>query len=152
MDIRGTGGLALRILNLGTKWGWVISFTPSRFTAGKRPLIHWIGRWVVLQSRSGGGGEEKTGYNSCEDKIPTSLSGFEFLPPVCNKLLSFHISATFYCFFLSSSFLSKQGFRTQKHCMPMSKYFPVPCWFCLVTKWLIFIAAVMTSFAVDQQT
>jgi hypothetical protein len=38
----------LLILNLGTRWGWVVSVTPRpRFTPGERtPEIHWIGGWV----------------------------------------------------------------------------------------------------------
>jgi hypothetical protein len=55
----GCGGIASRILDLGTRW-WAISFTP-------RPLYHqWKSLWYPLdrrlggpQSRSGRGGEEK---------------------------------------------------------------------------------------------
>jgi hypothetical protein len=38
----------LLILNLGTRWGWVVSVTPRpRFTPGERiPGTHWIGDWV----------------------------------------------------------------------------------------------------------
>jgi hypothetical protein len=38
----------LLILNLGTRWGWVISIMPRpRFTPGERtPGTHWIGGWV----------------------------------------------------------------------------------------------------------
>jgi hypothetical protein len=38
----------LLILNLGTRWGWVVSVTPRpRFTPGGRtPGTHWIGGWV----------------------------------------------------------------------------------------------------------
>jgi hypothetical protein len=38
----------LLILNLGTRWGWVVSVTPwPRFTPGERtPSTHWIGGWV----------------------------------------------------------------------------------------------------------
>jgi hypothetical protein len=39
----GRGGMLLLILNLGTKWGWVVSITPRpRFTSG----THWIGGCV----------------------------------------------------------------------------------------------------------
>jgi hypothetical protein len=36
------------ILNLCTRWGWVVSITPRpRFTPGERtPVTHWIGGWV----------------------------------------------------------------------------------------------------------
>jgi hypothetical protein len=38
----------LLILNLGTKWGWVVSIMPRpRFTPGERtPSTHWAGGWV----------------------------------------------------------------------------------------------------------
>jgi hypothetical protein len=38
----------LLILNLGTRWGWVVSIMPRpRFTPGKiTPGTHWIGGWV----------------------------------------------------------------------------------------------------------
>jgi hypothetical protein len=38
----------LLILNLGTRWGWVVSITPRpRFTPGERtPGTHWTGGWV----------------------------------------------------------------------------------------------------------
>jgi len=35
--------MALRILNLGTRWGWVVGFMPQPLNPGvKRPLYHWI--------------------------------------------------------------------------------------------------------------
>jgi hypothetical protein len=36
------------ILDLGTRWRWVVTFTPlSRFTTGEgAPATHWIGGWV----------------------------------------------------------------------------------------------------------
>jgi hypothetical protein len=35
------------ILDLGSRWRRVVSFTPCRFTPGERaPGIHWIGGWV----------------------------------------------------------------------------------------------------------
>jgi hypothetical protein len=39
----------LLILNLGTRWGWVVSITPwPRFTPVERtPGTHWSGGWVV---------------------------------------------------------------------------------------------------------
>jgi hypothetical protein len=38
----------LFILNLDTRWGWVVSITPRpRFTPGERTVgTHWIGGWV----------------------------------------------------------------------------------------------------------
>jgi hypothetical protein len=43
----GNGGIAPRILDLGTRWRWVISFTPQPLYPQERtPGIHWIGGWV----------------------------------------------------------------------------------------------------------
>jgi hypothetical protein len=36
------GGIATRILDLGTRWRWVVSFTPREGA----PSTHWIGGWV----------------------------------------------------------------------------------------------------------
>jgi hypothetical protein len=38
----GSGCIASRILDFGTKWWWVISLTPSE----RAPGTHWIGGWV----------------------------------------------------------------------------------------------------------
>lgn len=65
----------------------------------------------------------------------------------------------FICFILSDKIfegrdrdLPLQRNQFQQRCMLIPKYISVLCWFCLVAKWLILIAFVMTSFAVDQQT
>jgi len=36
-DVWGSGGIAPRILKHGTRWRWVVRFTPG---------IHWIGGWA----------------------------------------------------------------------------------------------------------
>jgi hypothetical protein len=36
----GTGGIAPRILDIGTRWRWVVSFTPRLYPPGKEPLVH----------------------------------------------------------------------------------------------------------------
>jgi hypothetical protein len=42
-----SGGIVPRILDLCTRWRWVVSFTPGCFTPSKRtPGTHWIGGWV----------------------------------------------------------------------------------------------------------
>jgi hypothetical protein len=42
-----SGGIAPRILNLGTRYKWVVSFTPLSLYSGARSLgSHWIGGWV----------------------------------------------------------------------------------------------------------
>jgi hypothetical protein len=58
--VLGSGGIAPRILDLGTIWRWVVSFTPRPFhLQGKNawyPLDRMLGG---TQSRSGRGGEDK---------------------------------------------------------------------------------------------
>jgi hypothetical protein len=53
--------LLLFILNLGTRWGWVVSVTPRpRFTPGERtPGTHWIGGWVGLRAGLDAGARRK---------------------------------------------------------------------------------------------
>jgi hypothetical protein len=56
----GIGGVAPRILNLGTTWRWLISFTPRPlYPQGKSPWYPLDRRLGGPQSRSGRGGEEK---------------------------------------------------------------------------------------------
>jgi hypothetical protein len=43
----GSGGIVPRLLDLGTGWKWVVSFTPRPlYPQGKSPGTHWIGGWV----------------------------------------------------------------------------------------------------------
>jgi hypothetical protein len=56
----GSGGIAPFILDLGTRWRSVISFTPRPlYSQGKNPLYPLDRRLGGPQSRSGRGGEEK---------------------------------------------------------------------------------------------
>jgi hypothetical protein len=56
----GAGGITPRILYLGTKWRWVVSFTPRPlYPQGKSPWYPLEKRLGGLQSRSGRGGEEE---------------------------------------------------------------------------------------------
>jgi hypothetical protein len=56
----GNGGIAPRILDLGIRWTWVVSFTPRPFyPQGKSPEYPLDRRLGGPQSRSGHGGEEK---------------------------------------------------------------------------------------------
>jgi hypothetical protein len=56
----GNGGIDPSILDLGTRWRWVISFTPRPlYPQGKSPRYTLDRRLGGLQSRSGHGGEEK---------------------------------------------------------------------------------------------
>jgi len=43
----GRGSIAPRILDLGTRWRWLVRFTPGGFTPrGRAPGTHWIRGWV----------------------------------------------------------------------------------------------------------
>jgi hypothetical protein len=54
------GGIAPRILDLDTRWKWVVSFTPQPlYRQGKSPRYPLDRRLGGPQSRSGRGGEEK---------------------------------------------------------------------------------------------
>jgi hypothetical protein len=56
----GSGDIAPCTLDLGTRWRWVVNFTPRPlYPREKAPCTHWIGSFVVPQSRSGHGAEEK---------------------------------------------------------------------------------------------
>jgi hypothetical protein len=56
----GSGGIAPRIFDLGTRRRWVISFTPRPlYLQGKSPRYALDKRMGGPQSRSGRGGEEK---------------------------------------------------------------------------------------------
>jgi hypothetical protein len=44
---KGSGGIAPCILNLGTRWRWVVCFTfQPLYPQGKSPSAHWLGGWV----------------------------------------------------------------------------------------------------------
>jgi hypothetical protein len=72
-----SGGIAPRILNLGTRWRWVVSFTTRPFyLQGKSPWYPLDRGLGGPQSRSGGGGEEKNsqpppGIDLCNTDRPT---------------------------------------------------------------------------------
>jgi hypothetical protein len=56
----GIGGIVPRILDLGTRWRWVVSFTPRPlYPQGKSPLYPLDRRLGGPQSLSGRSGEEK---------------------------------------------------------------------------------------------
>jgi hypothetical protein len=55
-----SGSIASRILELGTRWRWMVSFTSGQFyPQGKSPWYTLYRRLGGTQSRSGLGGEEK---------------------------------------------------------------------------------------------
>jgi hypothetical protein len=55
---RGSGGIAPRILDLGSGWRWVVSFTPQQLCSQGMSPRHPLDRLVGTESRSGRGGEE----------------------------------------------------------------------------------------------
>jgi hypothetical protein len=56
----GSGGIAPRTIDLGTRWRWVVSFTPRPFyPQGKSPWYVLDRRLCGPQNRSGCSGEEK---------------------------------------------------------------------------------------------
>jgi hypothetical protein len=56
----GSWGVAPRILDLGTRWRWVVSFTPwPLYLQRKSPWYPFDRRLAGPQSRSGRVGEEK---------------------------------------------------------------------------------------------
>jgi hypothetical protein len=48
--------IAPRILDLGTRWWWVVSYTPRE----RAPDTHWVGGLVGTKSQSWRGGEDKS--------------------------------------------------------------------------------------------
>jgi hypothetical protein len=59
-DVLGSRGIAPRILGLGTRWRWVVSFTPRPlYSQGKSPWYPLDRGLGGTLSRSGHGSEEK---------------------------------------------------------------------------------------------
>jgi hypothetical protein len=59
----GSGGVAPRILNLGARWRWVVSFmTHTLYVRRNNPRYPLDRRLCGPQSRSGRGGEEKSSH------------------------------------------------------------------------------------------
>jgi hypothetical protein len=67
----GSGGIASRILDLGTRWKWVVSFTPRPlYPKGKSPWYPLDRRLGGPQSRSGRGGGENNSQPLSEFEPP----------------------------------------------------------------------------------
>jgi hypothetical protein len=70
--ILGSGGIAPNILDLGTRWRWVVSFTlRSLYPQGKIPWCPLDRRLSKPQTRSGRGGEEKNSQSLPGLESPT---------------------------------------------------------------------------------
>jgi hypothetical protein len=66
----GSGGIAPRIRELGTRWSWVVSFTPRPLYLQGKSLQYPLDRRLNgPQSRSGHGSEEK--YSKPTPEIET---------------------------------------------------------------------------------
>jgi hypothetical protein len=77
--VLGSRGIAPRILDLGTRWRGVVSFTPDRFTPRERaPGTHLIGSWVGPRSRLDA---------IVKRKIPSPCQGIELpiIQPVAQR-------------------------------------------------------------------
>jgi hypothetical protein len=89
-----SGGIAPRILDLGTRWRWVVSFTPRPlYPQGKSPCYPLDRRLGGPQKRSGHGGEEK---NSQPPRTP-------IVKPVTQRYTDWAITALGSSLFISES-------------------------------------------------
>jgi hypothetical protein len=87
----GSGGTAPRILDLGTRWRWVVSFTTRPlYPQGKTPWYPFNRRLGGPRSRSGRGGEEKNTQPRRESNRRTPI-----VQPLAQSLyrLSYHGSS-----------------------------------------------------------
>jgi hypothetical protein len=71
--VLASGGIAPRILDLGTKWRWVVSFTPRPlYPHGKSPWYPLDRRLGGLRNRSGHSSEETNSQPLPELETPTN--------------------------------------------------------------------------------
>jgi hypothetical protein len=71
LSVRGSGRIALSILDLGTSWRWVVSVTPRPLYSGEGGLgTHWKGDWV----------SPRTDRHSVENSKLLTLPGLELRP------------------------------------------------------------------------
>jgi hypothetical protein len=83
----GSGGIAPRILDLGTRWMHVFSFTPRPlYLQGKNP-------WYPLDRRLGG--PQSWSERGGEEKNSLPLLGLE--PPIIQLVAQYHILLTTPC-------------------------------------------------------
>jgi hypothetical protein len=81
--ILGSGGIAPRIIDLGTIWRWVASFTPQPlYPQGKSP-------WYPLDRRLGG--SQRRSGRGVEEENSEPLPGLE--PPIIQPISSFRLGA-----------------------------------------------------------
>jgi hypothetical protein len=68
---RGSRGIASLILNLGTRWMWVVKSCPGRFNLWKKSRYPFNKRVGATQTRSGRFGEEKNLFALSRYKLRT---------------------------------------------------------------------------------
>jgi hypothetical protein len=108
----GIGGVAPRILDLGTRCRWVVSFTPRPLhPQGKSPLYPLHRRLGGPQSRSGQGGEEKNPSPRQE-----SNSRIPIVQPVTQRYTDWAITALLLCTIVGNS-CESVGLRFFNKCM-----------------------------------
>jgi hypothetical protein len=75
----GSGYINPRVLDLGTSWRWVVSFTPRPLYRGERaPDTHWIGGWV----------DPRVGLDEIEKWKFLTLPGLELRPSLVQPIAS----------------------------------------------------------------
>jgi hypothetical protein len=78
----GSECIAPRLLDLGTRWRWAVSFTPlPLYPQGKSPWYSLDRRLGGPQSRSGPGDEEKNSQPPAENRIIEPRSSAQCLSP-----------------------------------------------------------------------
>jgi hypothetical protein len=88
-----SGGIAPRILDLGTRWRWVVSFTPRPlYSRGKSPCYPLDRRLGGLQSRFAFGGEEKNSQPLLGLEPPIIRSVAQLCATELSRLLHFLIA------------------------------------------------------------
>jgi hypothetical protein len=80
-----SGCIDLRILDLGTSWTWVVSFTPRPlYPQGESPCTHWIGGWVApKQAWTLWRGEKSCPYRDPNSDAPPSSQSLYRLRYFC---------------------------------------------------------------------
>jgi hypothetical protein len=63
---RGSKGGLFSFFNLGSRWGWVVNYTPIALPPEKRPGTYFTGGWVGLRSGLRGCGK----FRRYRDSIP----------------------------------------------------------------------------------
>jgi hypothetical protein len=132
----GSGGVTLRILDLVTRWRWVVSFTIRLlYPQGKSTWYPLDRRMGGSQSRSGCGGEEKNSqplpgleppiFQPIAQRYTTELSRF-LQDPV---LLSYHLRLVLPSGFFPSGFPIKILHKFLISPMPCSYHLP---WFDII--------------------